>query len=492
MHNRVFPKDFLWGGATAANQCEGGWREDGKGISVEETLRQHFDEDIKDYEKQNHVSKADVLKSLMTEDETNYPKRHGIDFYHHYKEDIKLLAEMGFKVFRMSIAWTRIFPKGIEEVPNEKGLQFYDAVFDELHKYGIEPLVTISHYDMPYYLSETIRGWYDRKVVDLFVKFVDTIAKRYRKKVNYWLTFNEIDSILRHPYTSAGLLEEDFPDQNFEGVIFQAMHHQFVASALATKICHDYNPDCKVGCMLTKLTYYPMTPNPEDVYKAQEIMRSAYAYSDTQVFGVYPKFLLNYMKRNNISIVKDAEDDRIMKSYPVDFVSFSYYNSYCASADGRGLEKSGGNTAVGFRNPYLKASDWGWQIDPIGLRIALVDLYDRYRKPLFIVENGLGALDVLENGTVKDDYRIEYLDRHLNALLDAIEIDGVEVLGYTSWACIDMVSESTKQMSKRYGFIYVDLDDYGNGTYQRYRKQSFYWYKKVIETNGAVLTQKKS
>ena len=486
-NNKHFPEGFLWGGASAANQCEGGWNEGGKGISVEDTLRHHFDQDIVDYAKQNHVEKSEVAASLLTDDTSNYPKRHGIDFYHHYKEDIALFAEMGFKVFRLSIAWTRIFPNGDEEIPNEEGLQFYDNVFDELHKYGIEPLVTINHYDMPYHLVEKNRGWYDRKVVDYFVKFVDVIASRYAKKVKYWLTFNEIDSILRHPYTSAGLLEENFPEMNFEEVIYQAMHHQFVASAIATKLCHTYNPDSLVGCMLTKLTYYPMTPNPQDVYKAQNIMRETYTYSDTQVFGVYPRHLLNYMKQKNIHIVKEDGDDEIMKKYPVDFISFSYYNSYCASENGEGLQKAGGNTAVGYKNPYLKASDWGWQIDPMGLRISLIDLYDRYRKPLFLVENGLGAKDVLENGTVIDDYRIDYLHKHLKALSDAMTIDGVDVMGYTSWACIDMISESTKQMSKRYGYIYVDLDDYGQGSYKRYRKKSFYWYKKVIETNGEII-----
>ena len=487
MTARTFPQDFLWGGATAANQLEGGYREDGKGISVEDCMRQHFDQDLRDYNLQNHVTLKDVKRALETEDMVNYPKRRGVDFYHHYKEDIALLGGMGFKCFRMSIAWTRIFPMGDEEEPNEAGLEFYDRVFDECRKYGIEPLVTMSHYEMPVHLALKYGGWHSRKTVDFFLRFVRTICERYKDKVKYWLTFNEIDSMIRHPFTSAGLLEDCFPGQNFEEVVFQAMHHQFVASAAAVKICHEQIPDSKVGCMLTKLTYYPYSCRPEDVKKAQDIMRSTYCYSDAQVFGEYPRFLLNYFRKNGIHIQKEPGDDELMRKYPVDFVSFSYYNSYCAAENGEGLTRSAGNTAVGFKNPYLEESQWGWQIDPMGLRISLVDLYDRYRKPLFIVENGLGAKDLLENGAVNDDYRIAYMQAHLKAVLDAIDLDGVDVMGYTCWGCIDLISESTRQISKRYGLIYVDCDDYGRGSYDRYKKRSYDWYRQVIESNGASL-----
>ena len=376
---------------------------------------------------------------------------------------------------------------GDEEEPNEAGLEFYDRVFDECRKYGIEPLVTMSHYEMPVHLALKYGGWHSRKTVDFFLRFVRTICERYKDKVKYWLTFNEIDSMIRHPFTSAGLLEDCFPGQNFEEVVFQAMHHQFVASAAAVKICHEQIPDSKVGCMLTKLTYYPYSCRPEDVKKAQDIMRSTYCYSDAQVFGEYPRFLLNYFRKNGIHIQKEPGDDELMRKYPVDFVSFSYYNSYCAAENGEGLTRSAGNTAVGFKNPYLEESQWGWQIDPMGLRISLVDLYDRYRKPLFIVENGLGAKDLLENGTVNDDYRIAYMQAHLKAVLDAIDLDGVDVMGYTCWGCIDLISESTRQISKRYGLIYVDCDDYGRGSYDRYKKRSYDWYRQVIESNGASL-----
>ena len=394
---------------------------------------------------------------------------------------------MGFKVFRLSIAWSRIFPNGDDKEPNEEGLKFYDDVFDECHKYGIEPLVTMSHYEPPINLVLNYNGWYDREVIDMFIKYVDVITDRYKDKVKYWLTFNEVDSMIRHPYTTGGLVRDRFEGKNFTEVIFQAMHHQFVASALATKIAHEKNPDCKVGCMLTKLTYYPYTCKPEDVLQAQQDMRSTYCYSDTQVFGEYPTYLLTKFKNEGLNIKMEEHDLEIMKKYPVDFVSFSYYSSSCVAKDDAGLKKTAANTNIAIKNPYIPSSDWGWQIDPIGLRVSLVDLYDRYRKPLFIVENGLGAKDELVNGTVDDQYRIDYFDAHFREMYNAIYEDGVDLMGYTSWGCIDLVSESTKQMSKRYGFIYVDADDLGNGTYKRYKKKSFDWYKHVIETNGSCL-----
>ncbi|MFQ6792695.1 MAG: family 1 glycosylhydrolase [Thomasclavelia sp.] len=486
---RSFPKGFLWGGATAANQVEGGWKEGGKGISVSDCARSHLDVDVQDYAKQNEITSKDIEAALATDDESLYPKRHGSDFYHHYKEDIAMFADMGFKVFRLSIAWSRIFPNGDDEMPNEAGLQFYDDVFDECLKYGIEPLVTMSHYEPPLNLVLKYNGWYNRKLVGFFEKFVKTICTRYKDKVKYWLTFNEVDSMIRHPYTTGGLVRDRFDkDVNWNQIIFQSMHHQFVASALATKIVHEIIPGSMVGCMLTKLTYYPYTCKPEDVLQAQQDMRSTYCYSDTQVFGEYPAYLLAKFKNEGVEIVKEPGDDEIMKKYPVDFVSFSYYSSSCVAKDDKGLKKTAANTNLAIKNPYIPSSDWGWQIDPIGLRVSMVDLYDRYRKPLFIVENGLGAKDeVLPDGTIDDQYRIDYFDAHFKEMLNAIEIDGVECLGYTSWGCIDLVSESTKQMSKRYGFIYVDVDDYGKGTYKRIPKKSYYWYKKVIETNGACL-----
>lgn len=493
MKNHSFPKGFLWGGATAANQFEGGWNEGGKGWSVSDAARSHLDIDVQDYAKQNEVLSKDIEIALANPDDLkHYPKRHGSDFYHHYKEDIALMAEMGFKVFRMSIAWSRIYPKGDETQPNEEGLKFYDNVFNELKKYNIEPLVTISHYEPPLHLCLEYNCWYNRKTIDFFMNFTRTIVDRYGDRVKYWLTFNEVDSMIRHPYTTGGLIKDRFEGINWEEVIFQSMHHQFVASALATQYIHEKFPEAKVGCMLTKLTYYPYTCKPEDQLEAQQRMRSTYCYSDTQVFGEYPAYLLARFKNHGLNIVMTEEDLRVMKAYPVDFISFSYYSSSCVAKDSEGLQTTAANTVTAIKNPYLKASEWGWQSDPIGLRISMVDLYDRYRKPLFIVENGLGEKEELVpdgNGsfTVEDDAHIAYYKDHMKAMYDAIVEDGVELMGYTSWACIDLVSESTKQMSKRYGFIYVDCDDEGNGTFNRYRKKSFYWYKKVIESNGAYL-----
>ena len=488
-----FPEGFLWGGATAANQYEGGFGQGGKGWSVSDCARAHFNVDVTNYSKHNEITSDDVREAMENPDDiVNYPKRHGSEFYSHYKEDIALMAEMGFKVFRMSIAWSRIFPNGDDEQPNEEGLKFYDAVFDECKKYGIEPLVTMSHYEPPINLVLKYDCWYNRKTIDFFLKFVEVICKRYKDKVKYWLTFNEVDSMIRHPFTTGGLIRDRFEGKNWEEIIFQSMHHQFVASALATKICHDIIPGSMVGCMLTKLTYYPYSCRPEDVLEAQQRMRAIYCYSDTQVFGEYPAYLLARFKNQGLNIVMEKNDLEDMKNYPVDFISFSYYMSSCVAKNTEGLATTAGNTITAIKNPHLATSAWGWQVDPIGLRVSLVDLYDRYRKPLFIVENGLGAKEELVddgNGsfTVNDDYHIDYYKDHFKAMYDAIHEDGVELLGYTSWACIDLVSESTKQMSKRYGFVYVDADDYGNGTYNRYRKKSFYWYKNIIGTNGAAL-----
>jgi len=484
---RSFPKGFLWGGASAANQFEGGWNEGGKGMSVADCLTFKPTVDVTDYEKSNEFTSADIDAALTAVDLSLYAKRRGIDFYHHYKEDIKLFAEMGFSVFRTSIAWSRIYPTA-DGPACEEGLKFYDDVFDECAKYGIEPLVTMSHYEPPLYLVTEYDGWASREAVDLFSKFVKTILERYKNKVKYWLTFNEIDSIIRHPFTSGALIEDRFPNRNFEEVIYQAMHHQFVASALATKMAHQIIPGCQVGCMLTKLTFYPYTCKPEDVLLAQQTQRHTLAFADAQVFGVYPAYLLALYKNHNINIKTLVGDEEIMKDYPVDFVSFSYYSSGCSAANPSDLEQTNMNTTFGIKNPYIKSSDWGWQIDPLGLRISLVELYDRYRKPLFIVENGLGANDTVEaDGTINDDYRIDYFKQHMKCMLDAMEIDGVDLMGFTSWGPIDIVSASTNQMSKRYGFIYVDLDDLGNGTFKRLKKKSFTWYKEVIATNGSSL-----
>ena len=468
----VFPENFLWGGAVAANQCEGAYKEDGKGLSVQ-----------------------DVLPKGIRGERTEYPtqdnlKLEAIDFYHRYQEDIRLFAEMGFKVFRTSIAWSRIFPKGDEEQPNEAGLKFYDHVFDECRKYGIEPLVTLSHYETPLYLAETYKGWTDRRMIQFYERYVRTVFQRYKDKVKYWLTFNEINSLLHAPFMSGGIA-------NMQGVteqdLYQAAHHELVASALATKIAHEMMPGAMIGCMILSMPTYPLTPSPDDVIAVMDAEHRNYFYGDVHVRGKYPGYMKRYFRENGIQIQFAPEDEELLKN-TVDFVSFSYYMSVCATSDPEIQKKGLGNLLGGVPNPTLKASDWGWQIDPKGLRYVLNMLYDRYQKPLFIVENGLGAIDVLvedENGnkTVEDDYRIQYLKDHLIQVGEAIQ-DGVEVMGYTSWGCIDVVSASTAELKKRYGYIYVDRNDDGTGTMERYKKKSFYWYQKVIESNGEILYSK--
>lgn len=479
--------DFLWGGATSASQFEGAYNVDGKGLSVCDIATYKPDLHNNEYKKHNYYSSESIMKASLDTDSSMYPKRRGSDFYHHYQEDIKLMAEMGFKVFRLSLSWSRIFPNGDDLLPNELGLEFYDKVFEECAKYGIEPLVTLSHYDPPLNLALSYEGWAERKVLDFFLNFVDVVVKRYSKHVKYWLTFNEIDSMSRHPLTSGALISDRYSAQELDQVIHQAMHNQFVASAYATKIIHDIREDAKVGCMITKRTVYPYTCNPEDVLLAQRQEREVFAFSDVQVRGYYPKYLLNKLKEKGIVIAKEEGDDEALLKYPCDFVSFSYYASSCASVDAHNLPKTGVNVYSGVKNPHLQQSDWGWSCDPLGLRKSLIDLHDRYQKPLFIVENGLGAYDKVVDGAINDDYRIEYLKGHISAMIDAVEIDGVDLMGYTTWGCIDLVSASTNQMSKRYGFVYVDADDEGNGTYKRIPKKSFNWYKNVIASNGANL-----
>ena len=463
------PKDFFFGAAMSGPQTEGAWNVGGR-------LRSYWDM----YSDQEINAFFNNVGSYV-----------GNDMYHKYEEDIKLLKSLNFKSFRTSMQWTRLLDQ--DGKLNPEGAAWYHKLIDCANENGIDIFMNMYHFDMPEYLVKR-GGWQNREVVEAYANFVKIAMEEFGDKVKYWLTFNEVDSMIRHPYTTGGLIRDRFKDKNFEEVIFQSMHHQFVASALATKICHEIIPGSQVGCMLTKLTYYPYSCRPEDVLEMQQKMRSIYCYSDTQVFGEYPAYLLARFKNHGLNIMMEEKDLEIMKKYPVDFISFSYYMSSCVAKNTEGLDTTEGNTVTAIKNPYLPSSEWGWQIDPIGLRISLVDLYDRYRKPLFIVENGLGAKEELVpdgkgSYTVNDDYHIDYYKAHFKAMYDAIHEDGVELLGYTSWACIDLVSESTKQMSKRYGFVYVDADDYGKGTYNRYKKKSFYWYKHVIETNGGCLSE---
>ncbi|MGX7417965.1 glycoside hydrolase family 1 protein [Carnobacterium gallinarum] len=474
----VFPKNFLWGGATAANQLEGGYLEDGRGLSVADALpggKERF----------KIVAQPDFNFEI---DETKYvyPNHNGIDHYHRYQEDIALFAKMGFKVYRLSIAWSRIFPKGDESTPNEAGLAFYDKIFDECLNYGIEPVVTISHYEMPLHLATEYGGWGNRKLIDFYETYARVVLERYHEKVKYWMTFNEINSALHFPVMSQGLTVKS--GANDKQTVYQGLHNQFVASSKATKIAHELNPDLQVGCMIIYATTYAYDSNPINHLKAMDYTQSFNFYcADVQARGEYPHYAKRLWSENNVTLDIQPGDLELLKAHPVDYIGFSYYMSTVVTTDEATLAKSEGNLLSGVSNPFLDASDWGWQIDPVGLRLALNELYSRYNKPLFIVENGLGAYDTLdENNYVADDYRIDYLRSHIVAMGEAIA-DGVDLMGYTPWGCIDLVSASTGEMSKRYGFIYVDLDDNGNGTGDRYEKKSFNWYKKVIETNGTDL-----
>lgn len=473
-----FPKDFLWGGATAANQCEGGYADNGRGLA---------NVDVIPHGKDRYLVMTGKMKMFDMDDEHFYPAKKSIDMYHRYKEDIAMFGQMGFKTYRLSIAWSRIFPNGDEAEPNEAGLAFYEDLFRECRKYGIEPLVTIDHFDCPMHLIKEYGAWRNRKLVDFFTNYCRVLFNRYKGLVKYWLTFNEINMILHAPFMAAGLYFEE--GDNVDQIKYQAAHHELVASAIATKIAHEVDPDNKVGCMLAAGQNYPYTCAPEDIWASLSHDRDNYMFIDVQSRGEYPSYAIKEFKRKGIEILMQDGDKELLKDNTVDFISFSYYSSRCQSADPEVNEHSSGNIFSSIKNPHLKSSEWGWQIDPLGLRITLNVLYDRYQKPLFIVENGLGAIDKPdENYYVEDDYRIDYLSKHIKAIKDAIDEDGVDVMGYTSWGCIDLVSASTGEMSKRYGFIYVDLGNEGNGTGKRYPKKSFSWYKKVIETNGEDLS----
>ena len=478
-----FRKDFLWGGATAANQFEGAWNIDGKGPSCADMCTGG-----------SHTRSKRITREI--EEGTFYPSHEAIDFYHRYKEDIALFAEMGFKVFRFSIGWSRIFPNGDDAMPNEAGLQFYDNVINECLRYGIEPLITISHYEVPFALCKKYNGWASREMIDIFSKYCEVIFKRYKGRVKYWLTFNEINSATMPMggFLSQGILNEGTTDFNNQVDIpqlrFQGLHHQFVASAKAVQLAHEIDENYQVGCMILYATTYPYTCKPDDVIEAQKKNRIMnYFCGDVQVRGEYPTYMKRYFKENNIEIKVEDGDEEILKNGCVDFYTFSYYMSVCATMDEKALQGNG-NILGGATNPYLKASDWGWQIDPKGLRYSLNEIYDRYQIPMMIVENGLGAYDEKEeDGTINDDYRIEYLKAHIEQMKEAVE-DGVDLIGYTPWGCIDLVSASTGEMAKRYGFIYVDKYDDGSGDLSRSKKKSFNWYKQVIASNGENLENK--
>mgnify|MGYP002801237671 FL=1 len=465
-------KNFLWGGATAANQYEGGYQEGGRGLSINDVemgARHGVQRAIHDY----------------VHPDAYYPSHEATDFYHHYKEDIALFAEMGFKCYRFSISWSRIFPNGDEETPNEEGLKFYDNVLTELEKYHIEPLVTINHYEMPLGLVKKYGAWRNRKLIDFFLRYCETLFTRYKGRVKYWLTHNEINALMRsnRPWHQAGIIYQEGEDK--DQVMLNAAHYQLVASAKAVVLGHKIDPENQIGCMLLYPLTYAATCRPEDQIAAMKKNNMTYYFGDVHCRGYYSNVCTAIWQELGKKPDIQPGDEEALKEGTVDFVSFSYYFS---SIEGQNVEELTGNIVSGGKNPYLEATAWGWQIDPIGLRTSLNNLYDRYQKPLFIVENGMGAIDTVEpDGSINDDYRIDYLAKHIKAMMDAIELDDVPVMGYTPWGCIDLVSAGTGEMRKRYGFIYVDKDDEGRGTLARSRKKSFFWYQNVIKTNGQCL-----
>ena len=477
---KPFPQDFLWGAASAANQCEGAWNVEGKGVSISDVMTSG-----------THKSPRRITPTI-DESKYFYPSHEAVDFYHRYKEDIALCAEMGFKIFRMSINWTRIFPQGNETVPNEAGLAFYDKVFAELKKYNIEPLVTIYHNENPFYLTGLCNGWQDRRCIDYYMNFCQVLFERYKDVVKYWIPFNEINCLTTKlgNWNHAGILHpgtEFFTDQVDEpSARFAALHHQFVASARAVKLGRSINPNFRFGTMICHITVYPLTCDPEDILLTQQedMLRNCFS-GDVQVKGIYPYYIRRYFERNGISFEITQQDLQDIKEGTVDFYSFSYYMSNCITGQKNAAQVSG-NVMGGAKNPYLKATEWDWQIDPKGLRYTLNRVYDRYQVPIMVTENGLGARDVVEDGKIHDDYRIDYLRQHIEQMRLAID-DGVDLIGYTPWSTMDLVSVSTGEMAKRYGFIYVDRDDAGNGTQNRLKKDSFYWYQKVISSNGENL-----
>jgi len=474
----MLSEKFLWGGAVAAHQLEGGWNEGGKGVNVSDVM----------------TAGAYGIPRRITDTVLpgeHYPSHDAIDFYHRYKEDIALFAEMGFKCFRTSIAWTRIFPNGDEEQPNENGLKFYDNLFDELLKYGIEPVVTLSHFEMPLHLAKEYGGWLNRKIIEFFIKFAKVCFKRYKNKVKYWMTFNEINNQMNLQNDLFGWVNSGVrfsQHENPEEVMYQAAHHELVASALAVQEGHKINPDFQIGCMVAMTPDYPYSCCPADMLLSVQEMHKKYFFLDIHCRGHYPHYAKKMFEEKKFNIKVDPEDEKILAAGTVDYIGFSYYMTHVvASREVEGSKKTG-NNHYEVNNPYARRTDWGWTIDPEGLRYALNILYERYEKPMFIVENGLGAVDILcEDGTCQDPERIEYLRSHIQELKKAVELDGVDLMGYTPWGCIDLVSFTTGALKKRYGFIYVDKHDDGTGDGKRYKKDSFYWYKKVIESNGENL-----
>lgn len=478
--------NFLWGGAIAAHQAEGAWNKDGKGVSIADILTAGANN------KPREITDGVIAGN-------NYPNHHGIYFYDTYKEDLALMAEMGFKAFRTSIAWTRIFPNGDDAEPNEAGLKFYDDMFDEMNRLGIEPVITLNHFEMPYHLVKEYGGWSNRKVINFFVKCATTVFTRYNGKVKYWMTHNEIsnqanldDDMMSEfmIWTNSGLRfkKDATATEKLAGMV-QAAHYELVASAKAVQIGHAINPEFVIGGMLNVAPLYPASPKPADMLATQKARQLHDWFSDVHIRGAYPAEFEAFAARTGYRSDITQADREVLKAGKVDYLAISYYNSTVIKAKSDAdtdFEDVQGYEVV--QNPEVPVSDWGWAIDPQGLRYTLNELNDQYPGlPIMIVENGFGAYDDVIDGKVHDQYRIDYLKAHIAEVEKAVVKDGIPVIGYLSWGPIDIVSAGTGEMSKRYGYIYVDLDDMGEGSGKRLRKDSFDWYKQVIASHGTDL-----
>lgn len=487
-YKHSFPQNFLWGGAVAANQCEGAYLEDGKDLNVTDVSKGLLKEPAMHWNSEIHKWEPKL--------DGYFPSHEAIDFYHHYKEDLKLMSEMGFKAFRTSISWSRIFPKGDELEPNEAGLQFYSDLFDEMNKYGIEPVVTLSHYETPLYLLTEYGGWLNEKLIQFWLRYVNTVFNRYKGKVKYYLTFNEINNIFKIPFAAGGVLDinpihtEKVNQDITRKELYQAAHYIAVANAETVKLARKIDANMKIGAMLSlsSLATYPATCAPKDVLAAQQFQHQQMFFIDLFCKGIYPGYAKREWFENDWKPLMKENDLKLIRNNTVDFIAFSYYKS-CVISEGEIMKTDTGG-AYGANNPYIKdysPEPWRWPIDPIGLRYLCNFLNDHYNKPLFIVENGIGLDEVLDqDNKINDTFRQKYINNHLIQLREAI-CDGCEIMGYLYWGPIDIISAGTGVMRKRYGFIYVDKDDAGNGTLKRSKKQSFAWYKDIIQSNGENL-----
>lgn len=475
-----FPKSFLWGGASAACQMEGAWEENGKGITVSDVQMYTKNLDRTKWKSEGGGSLEDIRR-FAKDRENLYPKRWGIDFYHRYKEDLALLKEMGFQCYRTSIAWARIFPNGDDMVPNEAGLKFYDSLIDEIIKNGMEPILTISHYEMPLNLVFQYGGFANKALIEIYLRYAQLLLDRYGDRVKYWIPFNQINLFYPCGFKSTGVTDEG--DGKTLEKYYQAAHNQFVCCARLKKYVKDRNMDVMIGTMVSDRILFPKTCNPEDMVLTQKRNRMQFFFPDVQLQGRYPDYAIHYFDSEKIDVVASEEELEDIRDNTLDFLAFSHYatrviNHETCTMDSKQFEQ----------NPYLKPTPWEWRMDPKGFYHNICEYTDRYHKPMVIGENGFGALDVVTpDGKVHDDYRINYFHDYIAAMKEAV-IDGADIIAYCAWSPIDMISSSTSEMSKRYGFVYVDQDDFGQGTGKRIRKDSFEWYKKIIATNGEDLS----